>query len=119
MPIQISDENESKIVVVQLSGTLLVSDYDDFVPQFERLVGMHGKLRVLLDMSDFHGWKPGALWKEIEFDVKHMNDIERLAVIGSKEWQKNIAAISKPFTKTNIRYFDTTGAAEARKWLTE
>ncbi len=28
----------------------------DFVPEFERLVGLHGTLRVLFDMTGLHGW---------------------------------------------------------------
>ena len=59
MPIQLNEENGGKILVVHVSGKLAKADYEHFVPEFERLVRQHGKLRVLFDMTGFHGWKPG------------------------------------------------------------
>jgi hypothetical protein len=119
MAIQLNEENEGKILVVQVGGTLAKTDYAHFVPEFERLVQQHGKLRVLFDMTGFHGWEAGALWEDIKFDVKHFADIERLAMVGEAKWQQGMAAFCKPFTKATIRYFDHAHAAEARKWLGE
>jgi len=89
------------------------------VPEFERLVRQHGKLRVLFDMAGFHGWDASALWEDIKFDVKHFSDIERLAMIGEKKWRHGMAIFCKPFTKATVRYFDHADAPEARKWLGE
>jgi hypothetical protein len=51
--------------------------------------------------------------------VKHHSDIERIAMVGSKKWEREMAALCKPFTKATIRYFDQTDSAEARHWLGE
>ena len=56
MPIQLNEENGGKILVVHVSGKLVKADYEHFVPEFERLVRLHGKLRVLFDMTGLHGW---------------------------------------------------------------
>jgi hypothetical protein len=37
------------------SAGAVKEDYEHFVPEFERLVRQHGKLRVLFDMTGFHG----------------------------------------------------------------
>jgi hypothetical protein len=74
---------------------------------------------VLFDMTTLHGWDAGAMWEDIKFDFKHFADIERLAMIGEKKWQRGMATFCKPFTKAAIRYFDHADAAEARKWLEE
>jgi hypothetical protein len=119
MPIQINEESGGKILAIAISGKIAKSDYVHFVPEFERLVRLDGKLRVLFEMTDFHGWDAGALWEDIKFDVKHFADIERLAMIGDKQWQKGMAIFCKPFTKAKIRYFDHADAGAARKWLGE
>src|SRR5579871_4580410 len=119
MSIQFKEENDGKILVVDISGQLVKADYEKFVPEFDRLVRQHGKLRVLVDMTGFHGWDAGALWEDIKFDIKHFADIERLAMVGEKKWQHGMATFCKPFTKATIRYFDHADAAEARKWLGE
>jgi hypothetical protein len=119
MPIQLNEENGGKTLVVHVSGKLAKADYEHFVPEFERLVGLHGKLAVLFDMSAFHGWNAGALWEDTKFALKHFGDIARLAMVGEKKWQHGMATFCKPFTKATIRYFDHADIAEARAWLIE
>ncbi len=119
MPIQMNEENGGKVLVLHFSGRLVKADYERFVPEFERLVGQNGKLRVLFDMSDLHGWDAGATWEDIKFDIKHFADIERLAMVGDKKWQHGMATFFKPFTNATSRYFDHAAATEARKWLEE
>ena len=119
MPIQLNAENGGKVLAVSVSGKLEKADYEHLVPVFERLVRNHGKLRVLFDMTDFHGWEVGALWEDIKFDFKHFADIERLALVGDKKWQHGMATFCKPFTKAKVRYFDHTDSAKARTWLNE
>ncbi len=64
MTVKLSKENGGKLLVVHVSGKLAKADYEQFVPEFERLVRQHGKVRVLFDMSGFHGWEAGALWED-------------------------------------------------------
>jgi len=117
MAIQLTEKNGGKVLEVQVSGKLGHEDYRHFVPEFERLVKQHGKIRVLFLMSDFHGWEAGALWDDIKFDLKHFSDIERLAMVGDKKWEKGMSVFCKPFTTAKIRYFDTAQTADAHSWL--
>ncbi len=119
MPIQLLASHEGKTITVHVSGKLVAADYEHFVPEFDRLVGIHGKLRVLFDMTAFHGWTTGALWEDTKFASHHFNNIERLAMVGEKKWQEGMALFCKPFTKAEVKYFEHTDASEARKWLEE
>ena len=119
MPIDLTEEDGGKMLAVHVSGKLVKADYDYFVPEFERLVGLHEKLHVLFDMTGFHGWTAGALWEDTKFAMHHFSVIERLAVVGEKKWQEGMATFCKPFTKAKIQYFDHTDVAGARKWLAE
>lgn len=119
MALQLSEENGGKLLVVHVSEKLVKADYEHFVPEFERLVKLHGKLCVLFDMTNFHGWTAGALWEDTKFAMHHFSDIDRLAVVGETKWQEGMATFCKPFTKATIRYFAHAAAAEARNWLSE
>jgi hypothetical protein len=119
MPIQLNEESGGKVLVVHVSGKLVLEDYARFVPEFERLVLQHGKLRVLFDMTGFHGWEAAAAWEDFKFGVKHFSDIERLAMIGEKKWQQGMSIFAKPFTMAQIRYFDHAESAQAHKWVAE
>ena len=119
MPIQLNEESNGKLLIVQVSGKLSKEDYELFVPEFERLVQKHGKLRIFFDMTDFHGWEASALWADIRFDTKHFSDIERIAMVGEKLWQHGMALFCRPFTKAAIQYFEHDHVTEAKKWLAE
>lgn len=117
MPIQLYKLNGGKQLEVHVSEKLVADDYKRFVPEFERLIEKHGKLDVLFEMNDFQGWTAGALWEDTKFALHHFKDIERLAVVGEKKWQKDMATFIKPFTKATVRYFDHTEAFKAREWF--
>jgi hypothetical protein len=117
MAVQLNKENSGNTLIAQISGKLTRADYERLVPEFERRFELNGKLCVLVEMTDFHGWEAGALWEDIKFDMKHFADIGRLAIVGDKKWEHGMATFCKPFTKASIRYFDQVDAVEARKWL--
>ena len=105
------------ILDIQLTGKLTKEDYLQFVPQIEEMIREHGRIRLLLEMRDFRGWDAGALWEDLKFDLRHFNDIERLAMVGEKKWEKGMAVFCRPFTTAEIRYFDRSEAEQAHQWL--
>lgn len=117
MSIEFHEQADGRILDVKATGKLTKADYGRWVPELERLIAKHEKLRVLFQMHDFHGWEVGAMWEDIKFDLKHFRDIERLAIVGEKRWEHGMAVFCKPFTTAKIRYFDQSQAAEARAWI--
>jgi hypothetical protein len=119
MTIQVNEENDGKILIVRASGKLTKADYEQLMPEIDRLIQLYGTLHMLIDMTAFQGWQVEALWEEIKFGVAHFADIKRLAIVGDKRWQEVLALFAKPFTKATIHYFDHTDTSEARQWLDE
>jgi hypothetical protein len=115
--ITLHETNEGRVLEVHISGKINAADYEHFVPTVERLVKLHGKIRMLVEMHDFHGWTAGALWQDIKFDARHFNDIERIAMVGETKWQHGMSVFCKPFTAAKIRYYDHSASDEARAWL--
>lgn len=114
-----SEDLNGKLIVVKLSGKLSKEDYEQFVPRVEAAVRQNGKVRVLVQMHEFHGWELGALWEDLKFDMKHFADIERLALVGESKWEAGMAHFCKPFTTASIRYFDKSKSVEAESWIRE
>jgi len=85
----------------------------------EERIKEHGKIRIVFIMHDFHGWSAGAAWEDFKFDLKHFNDIERLAIVGETKWEKGMSIICRPFTTAKIKYFDQTEIEQAREWIQE
>lgn len=117
MPIGMQEEEGGKSLKIVLAGTLVKEDYRPLIAEFTHLAALHGKVRVLLDMTRFHGWDASALWEEIKFDLKHLNQLERLAVVGETRWQHAITSFAKPISPAQIRYFERAQVGEAERWL--
>lgn len=117
--LEVVPENDGRLLVIRMSGKLHKSDYAHFVPVVDDAIAKHGKVRMLVQMHNFHGWDAGGLWEDLKFDVKHFNKIDRLAIVGDKDWEKWMATFCKPFTTATIRYFPVEQAAEARQWIAE
>ena len=117
MAIELTEKNDGKLLEVRVSGKLVHEDYQHFVPEFDRLAEKHGKIRVLFDMVDFHGWEAAALWDDTKFYLRHNARIERLAMVGNKKWEEWMAVFCRPFTSAQIRYFDREEIDDARTWL--
>ena len=119
MAIKLNQANGGKLLEVEVSGKLHHEDYQQFVPEFEKLTQAHGKIRVLFEMAGFHGWDGSALWDDLKFDWKHFTHIERIAMVGDRAWEHGMSVFCKPFTTAKVRYFDRGQLAEARAWLAE
>ena len=117
MAVKLNETDGGRVEEIHVSGKLTHEDYQKFVPEFERLIRKHGKIRILFEMNDFHGWEFAALWDDVKFDARHFSHIERLAMVGDKAWEKGMSAFCRPFTTARIRYFDHAAIDEARDWL--
>jgi hypothetical protein len=117
MSIKLKEENGGKVLEAQISGKLIHGDYERLSPEFEKLVKQHGKISVLFEMVDFHGWEAAALWDDIKFDVKHFDHIERLAMVGDRKWEKGMSKFCGVLTTAKIHYFDRSEMDEARQWV--
>ena len=117
--IRLREEPDGKIVTLVFKGKLDKDDYKRFVPQLEKIMESEDNIRMLIELQDFKGWTAGALWEDTKFGVRHFTDIERMAIVGDKKWEKTMAAFIKPFTAATVRYFDVADREQAESWIRE
>jgi hypothetical protein len=115
--IETLSRGNDKILGFKLSGKLHDEDYKTFVPAIDAAVAKHGKIRMLAKMHDFHGWDAHALWDDIKFSTTHCTEVEKIALVGEKSWEKWMASVCKPFTMAKIEYFDAGDIDKAWAWL--
>lgn len=112
-PIQSPSE---KVIAFRLSGTLHDDDYKKFVPAIDE-AAKTGKVRLLAQFHDFHGWDLRALWDDIKFATTHCTTFDKIALVGEKRWEEWMAKVCKPFTAARIQYFDSSAIDQAWAWL--
>lgn len=113
----VRDTGQHNIIEIELSGKLGREEYDRFAPELERLIHQYGRIRLLIFIHDFHGWRLAAAWQDIKFDLQHFKNFEKIALVGENKWQEWISNIALPFATGEIRFFRRGKLNEARAWL--
>jgi hypothetical protein len=119
MSVKVTVDGAGHYLAVDASEKLRREDYQRLVPEVEHMMEERGKVRMLFHMHDFHGWSAGAMWDDTKFAFRHYRDIERLAVVGEKRWQRAMTTFCRPFTRARIRYFPSAQEESARQWLAQ
>jgi len=110
-------EHDGNFVWLRATGKLHDEDYRQIIPQIEQAIDTNGTVCVLLELDDFRGWDTHAAWDDFRFVMKHHRDIERIAIVGDKRWEKLLARLARPFVEAEQQYFDRRQLAEAQSWL--
>jgi universal stress protein A len=105
------------VVAFRLSGKLSHADYQSFLPRLESLIQAQGRLSVLLELEDFHGWDLEAAWDDFRFGMAHPNDFARIAMVGHGSLQHWMAVMAKPFINGEVRFFEREDLGAAWDWL--
>jgi hypothetical protein len=108
-----------KVLGFKISGKLHDEDYKTFVPLIDDAIAKEGKVRLLAQFHDFHGWDLHALWDDVKFSTTHCTKIERIALVGDRKWEEWMAKVCKPFTMAKVQYFDAGQLDAAWAWLNE
>ena len=111
---------DGNTIAIRASGKLTHEDYQEFLPKLEAQIEKLGKVTILLELDDFSGWDLDAMKDDFNFAISHINQIERFAVVGDKDWERWMIAMVKPFIPSSMaHYFNRENLQEAWDWLRE
>ncbi|WP_116126711.1 STAS/SEC14 domain-containing protein [Lewinella sp. IMCC34183] len=115
--VHITEEPGTNILYTTAVGELDHDDYDRLLPVAQKIIQREGDIRWYFEMEDFDGWTAGTAWRDLKFDVRHLGDFEKVAVVGQKEWMEWATAFMKPFAEDTVKYFTLEQQADAREWV--
>lgn len=100
-------------------GKLTHDDYKKIAPMIDAALEAVTEpiVRVFIDASDFEGWELRAAWDDFKIGVKHVSEVEKVAIFGHQKWQEVLSKIGSWFSSGEVKYFEDSD--EALKWLRE
>lgn len=113
----INEGAPNRTLLASVVGKLEEQDYQKLGERMKELVAYHGKINMLIELSDFHGWTAGAAWEDFKFGLEYAEDIEKIAIVGENDWQEGMSIFIKPFTNAELQYFDKNNIQEAHDWV--
>jgi hypothetical protein len=115
--IQKLKESSGKVVGFKFSGELTDNEFKKFVAEVETIVAGQGRIRLLMMVDYPQDLDLKAAWDDLVFWIKHTKDIDRLAIVGQKEWEKWLELLEKPFIHTEVKYYESTNVRDAWDWV--
>lgn len=117
--LNVDGETEPRVIRATVSGQLQEADFHVLAPRVEQVLEHCASVRMLVQLSGFQGWSPGAAWEDARLGIHHYADFERLAVVGDGAREEWVTRLSKLFMLADVRFFEPGESDEALAWITE
>ncbi|MDX2470551.1 MAG: STAS/SEC14 domain-containing protein [SAR324 cluster bacterium] len=111
------EESSDKVLGFHISGKISTAEIDEIILDLETAIKKQGSIRLLVHMKDWAGMEAMAAFDDFHFLVHHIKNIEVLAVIGDKYWEKLILGIGALFVSTRSKYFEEDEITFAWSWI--
>lgn len=117
LSIGIERVDERFFLSMKVVGKLTHEDYQTITPMIDAaLEGVSDpKVNVLIDGSEMEGWELRAAWDDFKMGLKHGSEFKKIAIVGNKKWQQNVAKMGGWFISGTVKYFESED--DALKWL--
>jgi hypothetical protein len=110
-------EHSENLVAVMVTGRLEKADYNSLIPEVEDKINRYKKIDIYWEMVDFDGWDLQGILQELTFDLRHLNDIHRAAIVGDKKWEEIVTNVAQHFTTADVKFFEVSARDQAMLWI--
>ena len=106
------------------SGKIGSEEYREMIAPIYEALERGEKLNIYFELAgDFHGLDLGALWQDVKaagsIGLGHRSSWQRMALVTDKEWVRHGASAFGWLAPGELRLFELSQSAEAKKWLGE
>jgi hypothetical protein len=112
-------ESSGNVIGYKAIGNITAEDYRKMVPEVKALVEKEGNIRMLIDLTDFKWEKIEAWLPDLEFGLEFHHEVQKMAYVGDKTWEKWISHLGKPFYAKDAKFFHSADIGKAWSWLRE
>jgi len=112
-------DSSGNVVGYKAIGTINASDYLKLEPEVKALVKKEGTICMLIDLSEFKWEKMEAWLPELKFGSEFRHEIQKMAIVGDKTWEKWITYLARPFYARDTKFFHIADINKAWAWLRE
>jgi len=115
---------QQNIIAAKANDVLGIRDYEKIHPLIHNIINAGKKVRWYFEMDGCSITNSTGFWEDGSIEVKygkldfiHTEDIEKIALVGNKKWEKCMRSIMVPFKKAIIKYFDLPEKENAIEWI--
>lgn len=105
------------VIGFEVSGTVRAEDYRDVViPALER-AARDGDVRFVVEMPEFSGMTPSAMWEDLKVAAEHLRAMKRIAVVTDIDWVTHMMGLFGWLIPSEMKTFRMAQREDALKWI--
>lgn len=109
----------ARVLKITVPEKLKADDFRQLAPQIDSLIQQQGKIRLLIDASNFSGWENiAAFERHVGFIKNHHQKVERISIITGHDWQHWVIGTIRLFVNPEVRAYNKGEESEALAWIT-
>lgn len=106
------------VATIQFSGRVKYSEFAAAQRQIAAWIAEHGRVRLLVLLTNFSGTEKGGNWGDLSFQAEHDGAIEKMAIVGPREFEDfALLFAAKGIRPFPIEYFTPKEQLRAEAWL--
>lgn len=102
---------------VELTDTLTEEDYEVLSSTLEDHLRQHTTTRALFAIDDVDDWEPEEDWEDLAFDIRHLRDLDKVAVVGDDVWEPLLDKVEELFPLSTVQTYAAEDREEALEWI--
>ncbi|MDB2614156.1 STAS/SEC14 domain-containing protein [Chlamydiales bacterium] len=116
--LEILSKTKKNFLAIRANERVTKSDYEKtFIPKLDQLIKKYGKINVLYEFGEnYEGYDIKAMIEDGKYGFNHLNNFNRIAVVGSPKWIEWTMYLVKPVFKGTIQVFPKDKLDEAMTW---
>lgn len=108
---------ESNIVGYRVRGKVTQADIRPWATSLDSMIKQQGKLRLYVEYEGMDDLTLNALLEDFKFDVAHLNDFEKAAVVSNKNWVSAVSAVANVLPNLDVKTFSFAEKEQAQQWV--
>jgi hypothetical protein len=108
---------DTNLFAVAFTGSLTEDDYEVLDSALRSHLAQHTTSRALFVMKDVDAWTPSDKWEPLSFDIRHLRDLDKVAIVGDNLWAPWLDKVEILFPMSDLRTYAANDKEEAVEWL--
>lgn len=114
---ELLDLPDSNVIGVKIGETLTEDDYETLVPHLRDRFEATITTRLLFELDGLEDWEPEEKWENLTFDIRYLQDVDKVAVVGDDPWETWMDTVKFLFAEAQVETFDGDERDEALDWV--
>lgn len=110
------DDGTGNVLGYEVKGKLTEKEFETLSEEFREAIAEHGKVRLLVHMSEIPRMEFGALAEDLKL-APYASDIERYAIVGDSTVIELAEKIGGVFIGGEVKHFEESQYEEAWQWV--